>query len=522
MVFSRAAVRTRLQIAFALILAVLVVVTVVAIAKVRSIDEALQANSEEHTLIQRHAINFRGSAHDRAIAIRDMVLADSAAERAKERAAIDTLARFYAESAGPLERMIAGASNAAELSRLYDAIRDIERATVATTQAIIERVEAGDAAGAKTMLWTQAKPQYVAWLAAINRLIDYEERLIQGRNRQALSEAGGFLSVMLAALAVALVLGVGLAWTISRSIMRQLGAEPHELGATVQRVAAGDLSPVPGAARAAPGSVLASLAAMQSSLAGLVRQVRDTSEQVATGSSQIAMGSSDLSRRTEQQAASLQQTAQSMEELGASVRRNADTARQATALATSASAAAEQGGQVVEQVVGTMAQISASSKKVADIIGVIDGIAFQTNILALNAAVEAARAGEAGRGFAVVAGEVRSLAHRSADAAKEIAALIGSSVERVDAGSAQVANAGDTMKHLVSQVRQVSDLIGEISASTSEQTGGIDLVGGAVTDLDGTTQQNAALVEQSAAAADSLQRQATRLREVVGAFKLQG
>ncbi|PYE75881.1 methyl-accepting chemotaxis protein [Xylophilus ampelinus] len=405
------------------------------------------------------------------------------------------------------------------MRRLYGAIQAIESRTVATTQAIVDQAAKGDIATARNALWTQAKPQYVQWLAAINQLIDFEEERVQEKNRAALGQASGFLTVMLIALAISLALGVALASWISASITRQLGAEPDALGEAARRVSEGDLQPVANAQKAPAGSVLASLAAMQRSLAQVVGDVRQASDSIATGSIEIASGNADLSQRTERQASSLQQTSASMEHMNSSVQNNADTARQAAQLASSASAAAARGGEVVGQVVSTMEDISGSSRKIGDIIGVIDSIAFQTNILALNAAVEAARAGEQGRGFAVVASEVRSLAQRSAEAAREIKALIGASVERVEAGSRQVADAGAAMNAIVGEVRRVADLINEISATTLEQTKGIGMVSSAVVELDQSTQQNAALVEQSAAAAESLRLQASRLAEVVRVFR---
>ena len=327
-------------------------------------------------------------------------------------------------------------------------------------------------------------------------------------------------ALLAGACVASLALGGALALLIAHSMTRALGAEPAALGEAARRVAAGDLSPVPGAHAAPHGSVLAYLSEMQASLARVVGQVRQASDSIATGSSEIATGNADLSQRTEAQASNLQQTAASMSQMNNTVKNNADAARQATALAASASAVAEKGGRVVVQVVSTMDDITASSKKIADIIGVIDGIAFQTNILALNAAVEAARAGEQGRGFAVVAGEVRSLAQRSADAAKEIKLLIGTSVEKVETGSRLVGDAGATMDDIVAQVKRVADLIGEISSATLEQTSGIGQVSNAVMQLDQATQQNAALVEQSAAAAMSLKQQAAGLAEVVNVFKL--
>ena len=518
--FSHMTLGKRLYAGFGLILAVMAIVTVVAMFKVQAIEAALRANSAEHVAIQRFAINFRGSAHDRSIATRDVVLAASAADRQKEVAAIDALAKFYADSAGPLEKLIGSAADSVELGRLYGAIKDIENQSVATTKAVIASVEKADTAAAHTLLWSQAKPQYVQWLASINKLIDFEETRVQERNKFAMAQANGFRAVMLTALAPALAAGFCLAWVISRSIIRQLGAEPDALGDAARRVCEGDLNRVPGAALAPAGSVLASLGAMQASLARVVGQVRHASDSIATGSVEIASGNSDLSQRTEQQASKLQQTAASMAQMNATVKSNADTASQATKLARSASAAAEKGGHVVNRVVATMNDITGSSKKIADIIGVIDGIAFQTNILALNAAVEAARAGEQGRGFAVVASEVRSLAQRSAAAAREIKSLIGSSVEKVEAGSKLVGDAGASMDDIVAQVQRVSVLIGEISSSTLEQTTGIGQVSASVTQLDHSTQQNAALVEQSAAAADSLKQQAAHLATVVGIFKL--
>ena len=450
-----------------------------------------------------------------------MVLAAGAPERQREEATIGELAGFYAQSAGPLEKLIAqhGAAEP-EIGRLYADIQAIEQRTVATTQRIVSLVQQGDTPGAQQMLWNEAKPQYVQWLAAVNKLIDYEEARIQAANKVALDQAGGFLAVMLSALGLALLCAATLAFVISRSVLRQLGAEPQALGDAARRVAEGDLSPVPGAAAAPRGSVLESLGAMQQSLARLVGAVRGASDAIATGSQEIAAGNNDLSKRTETQASHLQQTAAAMEELSQTVQTNADTAQQANRMADGASAAAEKGGEVVSRVVTTMDDIAQSSRKIGDIIGTIDGIAFQTNILALNAAVEAARAGEQGRGFAVVAGEVRLLAQRSAEAAREIKVLIGTSVEKVENGTRLVGDAGQTMDAIVAQVKQVSELINRISGATQEQTQGIGQVGQAVSELDHTTQQNAALVEQSAAAAGSLSQQANRLAETVRVFKL--
>ncbi|MGX9217900.1 methyl-accepting chemotaxis protein [Massilia varians] len=316
------------------------------------------------------------------------------------------------------------------------------------------------------------------------------------------------------------VFGVGLGVVITRGLTRQLGGEPAYAGDIASRIAAGDLSVDVALRQGDRSSLLFAMKTMRDSLAQIVGEVRNGTDAIASASRQIASGNLDLSSRTEEQASSLEETASSMEELTSTVKQNADNARQANGLASSASAVAERGGMVVSQVVDTMASINDSSKKIVDIIGVIDGIAFQTNILALNAAVEAARAGEQGRGFAVVASEVRTLAQRSASAAKEIKLLIDDSVGKVDAGARLVDQAGATMDEIVASVRRVTDIMGEISSASLEQTEGIEQINMAVSQMDQVTQQNASLVEEAAAAAESLQGQAGKLAELVSVFKL--
>jgi methyl-accepting chemotaxis protein len=347
--------------------------------------------------------------------------------------------------------------------------------------------------------------------------IDLNEKGANVETQRAAETYRSALIASVALIAVAIASASFLAWTIVRSITQPVAQALK----VAKAVAAGDLtSEVVVKGNDEIGQLLGSLAEMNRSLARIVGQVRASSDSIATGSAQIATGNADLSQRTEEQASNLQQTAASMEQLTGTVKNTAESASQANQLASSASAAAAKGGEVVGSVVTTMQDIASSSKKIADIISVIDGIAFQTNILALNAAVEAARAGEQGRGFAVVASEVRSLASRSAEAAKEIKSLIGASVEKVEAGSRQVNDAGASMIAIVSEVQRVSQLISEISNASGEQTTGIAQIGDAVSQLDQVTQQNAALVEESAAAAESLKQQAANLAEVVSIFKL--
>uniref|UniRef100_UPI000D38DA14 methyl-accepting chemotaxis protein n=1 Tax=unclassified Variovorax TaxID=663243 RepID=UPI000D38DA14 len=361
-------------------------------------------------------------------------------------------------------------------------------------------------AGAGAHYASVARSEATGWLVVAE--VPATE-VLAGLRRQ-LAWLGGCIAL------AALLLGVGLVAFIRRTV-RPISV----LSAHVEAIGGGDLSGrLASQRRDEIGAITRSVEAMRASLVHIVREVRSGTDTIATASGQIASGNQDLSSRTEQQASSLEETAASMEELTGTVKQNADNARQANQLALSASGVAEKGGSVVSQVVDTMGAIDASSKKIVDIIGVIDGIAFQTNILALNAAVEAARAGEQGRGFAVVASEVRSLAQRSASAAKEIKTLIGDSVDKVEEGSRQVADAGRTMEEIVGSVKRVTDIMGEITAASQEQTSGIEQVNQAIAQMDQVTQQNAALVEEASAAAQSLQEQAGSLVQAVRVFRL--
>ena len=513
----------RLMAGFGLVIVALLGMSIYSMLTARGIDNALTANATQNAVIQRVAINFRGSAHDRSIAVRDVVLAPNEDARKKEIESIARLADFYAKSATQLDAVLKTATQVPpEVGPMVQALKDIETRTVATTGKVVALMQAGDRAGAEALLWAEAKPQYEQWLAAANKLIDYEEARITKNSETANQDASQFTGVMLAITLLAVLISVGATVLVSRSIGRELGAEPNEVRAVVQAIQQGDLT-VPVHVKAGDtGSVMVAVRDMQQRFHELVSAVRDNIAQLRSTSDDISSGNQNLGNRTEQAASSLEQTAASMEELTATVRQSADSARQANQLATTAAGTATKGGEVMQQVVSTMQDIHHSSQKIADIIGVIDGIAFQTNILALNAAVEAARAGEQGRGFAVVATEVRSLAQRSAAAAKEIKSLIQSSVEKVDSGTQLVANAGVTMNEIVQGVQRVNGIIGEISTAAAEQSDGISQVNVAVTQLDQMTQQNGALVSESTLAAENLREQAQRLADLVAVFHVAG
>ncbi|EGI77530.1 methyl-accepting chemotaxis protein [Hylemonella gracilis] len=398
---------------------------------------------------------------------------------------------------------------------LMDTIARNRKVYVDARTALIKRQQAGEDIMARVD--AELLPLAQTYLRSLEDIADHARDLLAQTQKRAHATAEQSQWALSVGATLAVLLGMVLAMAVARSIVRPM----REAVGVTQRIADGDLTArIESQAQDETGELLRALGAMSDRLRTVVAEVRTGVEAVSTASQEIATGNADLSARTEQTAANLQETAASMEELTATVSQSAETATQANQLAASAAQAARTGGEVVNQVVLSMKEITASSKRINDIIGVIDGIAFQTNILALNAAVEAARAGEQGRGFAVVAGEVRNLAQRSADAAKEIKTLISTSVRNVETGSNQVTQAGHSMEEIVSSVRRVSDLIGEITAASAEQRDGIGQVNLAVTNLDQMTQQNAALVEESSAAATSLSDQARRLSQVVSVFNV--
>jgi methyl-accepting chemotaxis protein len=489
---------------------------------------AIQALSHEHADFSQFVnttsarVTFANAildaANARAIGVRNLVLVSRQSDIELEKAATTKAHGEMSELMAKLKSAVEGDADVSSTERqLFADLASVEAKYGPVALDILGKAVKGDKDGAVKKMDTDCRPLLAALVQASGKYIDYVSDEAKADVKKADASFAVNRGLMIASSVIAIAAAVALAFLITRAIVGPIG----QAVALTRTVASGDLrSDIQISRKDELGELLSGLKSMNDSLVGIVSTVREGSDSIATGSAQIATGNADLSSRTEQQASSLQETAASMEQMNATVKSSAETARQATQLATSASAAAVNGGAVVAQVVSTMNDISESSRRIGDIIGVIDGIAFQTNILALNAAVEAARAGEQGRGFAVVASEVRSLAQRSAEAAKEIKTLIGASVERVNTGSKLVGNAHATMEDIVAQVKRVSDLISEIGASTEEQTAGIGQVNSAVAQLDQATQQNAALVEESAAAAESLRLQATKLSGAVGFFKL--
>jgi methyl-accepting chemotaxis protein len=409
-----------------------------------------------------------------------------------------------------------------EEKALYDEFVQMWARYMAEDGKIRGAARANDDALAKELIRGESNKLIVALRGQVDKLVKlYGEGGDQAAQKGDAIYASSRLWIM-ALLAASAALGALGATTLTLWLTKRLGGEPDYAAAIAGQIAAGDLSVQVETRPGDSDSLLFAMKRMRDGLAGIVGEVRLATDTIATASSQIVAGNLDLSARTEQQASSLEETAASMEELTSTVKQNSDSARQANELALSASAIAQEGGMVVSQVIDTMGSINTSAKQIADIIGVIDGIAFQTNILALNAAVEAARAGEQGRGFAVVASEVRNLAQRSASAAKEIKELIGNSVEQVEIGTRLVGQAGSTMENVVVSVRRVTDIMSEITSAGREQSAGIEQVNQAISQMDAVTQQNAALVEEATAASQSMQEQAAGLAQMVSVFKLNG
>ena len=514
--FTNFKIGTRLALAFGVLLAMLCGVAAVGAYETSRINAEVVELANDWLPSVRELGNLRAEANTaRRTSLRHLLEETKASKDEQAVLHSDIVSKVIPATFARYEKLI----SSPEEAELFKVIKTQWAAYLEQDRALIALSNEGEESfqKARHLAAGAAGTKFAELMQAIEKGVQLNA---QGAVNSGNAAAETYRSVMLVngcVVVLAMLAGIALAVSISRTITRPL----HRAVEVATAVADGDLtSTVQVQGRDETAQLMRALSNMNASLTRIVSQVRNSSDSIATGSTQIATGNQDLSQRTEEQASNLQQTASSMEELASTVRNNADTTRQASGLAQDASAAALKGGEAVGAVVATMRDISAASQKVADIIGTIDGIAFQTNILALNAAVEAARAGEHGRGFAVVAGEVRSLAQRAAEAAKEIKILISTSVEKVETGLRQVDDAGTSMQGIVTQVRHVTDLISEIATATDEQSRGISQVGDAVAQLDQVTQQNAALVEESAAAADSLQQQATRLTELVSVFRL--
>ena len=503
----------RLSIGFGAVLLLLVAIVAIAYWQFARASAGL---NELTSVQQRAGIARDWVAKTQMNIARAVAIAKSSGQPDVEQYFTPQIKRTSAEI-GELQKSLEGMIVTDDGKALMTAVATKRKAYVGFRDELFALVKQSDAPAAEALLSSKVLPASEAYLAAMSAVQKHETDLALAEGERLHGGINYASDVLLALLAVSVAVGGAMAFFITRSITRPL--QQGVDAATV--IAGGDLSqPLGSTHRDELGDLLRALGKMQAALHSVVGQVRRSTDSIGTASAEIATGNQDLSVRTEQTASNLQQAASSMEQLTGTVKQSAESARHANQLASSAAEVAARGGAVVSQVVTTMNDINASSKKIADIIGVIDGIAFQTNILALNAAVEAARAGEQGRGFAVVASEVRSLAQRSAEAAKEIKGLIGASVDKVEGGSKLVADAGRTMAEIVSSVQRVSDIIGEITAAAAEQSHGIVSVNASVNQLDQMTQQNAALVEQSAAAAESLREQASRLSDAVGTFRL--
>ncbi|WP_413628669.1 methyl-accepting chemotaxis protein [Herbaspirillum frisingense] len=513
MKFKDIKISVRLAACFAILIGVMCLITGVGMQSLNSISKASRMVVEDRYVKISLVMEIRENVNSAARNLRNALLARNPEEATRylDRGAANSAKTTQALA--DVDKMV----NTARGKELMKSINDARAAYNTPRDKLRELIRQQKKEEATEVLFTEVIPAQDRYFEVLNEFAVFQKSLMDESVIEGQNTTNSAIALMLELSGVAIILCVIAAWLVTRSITRPL----NEAVNVASAVAQGDLTvQIADTSKDETGMLLASLKTMNQNLHRIVSEVRTGTDTINTASSEIATGNLDLSSRTEEQAGALEETASAMEELTSTVKQNADNARQANQLAATASEVAVQGGSVVGQVVQTMGEINDASRKIVDIISVIDGIAFQTNILALNAAVEAARAGEQGRGFAVVASEVRTLAQRSASAAKEIKALIDDSVARVDNGSRLVEQAGSTMSEVVASVRRVTDVVAEISAASHEQSDGIEQINQAIVQMDEVTQQNAALVEQAAAAAQSLQEQSVRLSETVGVFKL--
>lgn len=508
--------RKRLLLAFGILLLLAAMSSALALRKLAEIESNLETVVTQNNVKLDLSYDMAESVHIVSRVMRTIALLHEDSQIAHEMEKISHARATYDKARAALDQV---PTDEAGL-RARKAIDDARARARPLNDQVIELARQHKDEELLPILMQSANPATQVWQDALDANIALVKRVNLARYEDAQAEYAEAKHLLIGFGVLASLLALALAWLVTRSIVNELGAEPAEVARVARAIADAQLDVQMSTRTGDQQSVMAAMQRMQQSLSQLVASMRGNAESVATASAQIAQGNQDLSQRTEEQASALQQTAATMDQLSGTVRHNADSAIQANQMASSAGDVASRGGQVVSAVVDKMRGINDSSRKIADIIGVIDGIAFQTNILALNAAVEAARAGEQGRGFAVVAGEVRVLAQRSAEAAKEIKTLITHSVEQVEQGSHLVDQAGRTMSEIVQSVQRVQDIVAEISAASTEQSQGVNQIGQAMSQMDQTTQQNAALVEEGAAAAESLRQQAQQLLSAASVFKL--
>ncbi|WP_332848820.1 methyl-accepting chemotaxis protein [Massilia sp. S19_KUP03_FR1] len=513
-------VRTRLAFGFGIVLLILMIISFMSITKLASLNDALTVtvdfNAQESNIISQAL----GEAQKASAAMRNLIVLSDAPRMKVQKEIFDNSLIAYEKYADELDKLFMRDPNTSQEEKKY-LVKSAEtkNAAMPLTKKAAELGLANDP-GAPDVLMNETGPALDKWTNTLADFRDYEIKTSNVTAGEAHKQYERDRKIIIAISILGVLMAVAAGFAITSSVLKQLGGEPAYAMSVAKDIASGNLDNHILVQAGDTTSLMSSIKIMRDQLAEIVGRVRSGTETIATASNQIAAGNLDLSSRTEEQASSLEETASSMEEITSTVKQNADNARQANQLAVSASEVAVKGGVVVAQVVETMASINESSRKIVDIIGVIDSIAFQTNILALNAAVEAARAGEQGRGFAVVATEVRNLAHRSAAAAKEIKGLIDDSVSKVNAGGKLVDDAGVTMADIVQSITRVTDIVSEIASASIEQTIGIEQINSAISQMDEVTQQNAALVEESAAAAGAMQEQAAELSRIVSVFKV--